>query len=752
MASKRPQLNLDELRRLKWLLGGALALISLWAVFFLDVEALGLVAFASAAVAVALVWPQIPARAPRFVGWLAVPALVIEIAVDFYLSTETLPPLIRLGILLVLYRGVSYRERREDLQLIVLCLFLIVVAGVLTVTLGFAVVLLMFTACALGLLFVITLVETKQTSAVAAAAIGGAVPGGPPAWALLGWRQLFVRLRAVADWRLMAFAAGLFAVVVLLSGLLFLVIPRFEIATGFFLDRYITKKSRTGFTETVRFGDVGELSRDDSTALRVDLSEPETRPADPYWRLVVLDEYTREGFRLSAGARAELLRSQGARMFLPGRAGGRTGVRAGGQWTFYLEPGVSRFLPLPGSFGAMRLRETGLLQYSERRWIVALRTEPMTMTAYRLENVELQREIVEPGFSGELAAVQAGRRQPLVDPRLMLKGPAGPDNQAAMQRILAEVTGGAADLPVEEFARRACDWLAAKHAYSLSVSLPRGARDDIVRWVDSNQPGFCEYFASAFVVLARAAGHPARVVAGFRGGTWNALENYYQVRNSDAHAWAEIYTGPTRRSWLRVDPTPGNGGVADQQAATQPAAARAGDRSWSARLDSLRMMWYRRVVSFDRRAQAEMVEQVKTLTTQTGERLRAALDRGAARLRAWLAGPWDWRRAARWAGGLLAAAVGVWLVIRGWREARLRWMTWGCRNRPDPVRHEAGRRLTQLRQMQARRTIRPVPEWVAEYAAVTADLQRLRYGPADTWPEPRAVFGRARRLRRAARG
>ena len=50
--------------------------------------------------------------------------------------------------------------------------------------------------------------------------------------------------------------------------LLFLIIPRFELASGFFLDRYISRKSRTGFTENVRFGDVTELVRDNSVAMR----------------------------------------------------------------------------------------------------------------------------------------------------------------------------------------------------------------------------------------------------------------------------------------------------------------------------------------------------------------------------------------------------------------------------------------------------------------------------------------------------
>ena len=65
--------------------------------------------------------------------------------------------------------------------------------------------------------------------------------------------------------------------------------------------------------------------------------------------------------------------------------------------------------------------------------------------------------------------------------------------------------------------------------------------------------GFCEHFASAFVVLMRAAGVPARVVTGYLGGEYNALGNYLIVRQSDAHAWTEVWLD--NRGWVRVDPT-----------------------------------------------------------------------------------------------------------------------------------------------------------------------------------------------------
>jgi len=65
--------------------------------------------------------------------------------------------------------------------------------------------------------------------------------------------------------------------------------------------------------------------------------------------------------------------------------------------------------------------------------------------------------------------------------------------------------------------------------------------------------GFCEHYASAFTVLMRAAGIPARVVTGYQGGEVNTMGNYLIVRQADAHAWAEVWLRD--EGWVRVDPT-----------------------------------------------------------------------------------------------------------------------------------------------------------------------------------------------------
>ncbi len=732
MDTRQPQLNLDELRRLKWLLGGALALVSVWTVFFLDIEALGLVGVTSALIAAVMVWPQLPSRLPPLVWRLAVPVIIAAVAADFYFNPETLPVLIRLGILLVLYRAIAYRRKREDLQLIVLGLFLIVVAGVLTVSLGFAFLLLLFTACALGFLFVVTLIDLTENTHTA---LTYREMSQCPPWARGEWRSFLRRIRQVADWRLLAFATGLFTVVVVFSAVLFVVIPRFEVASGFFLDRYITRKSRTGFTESVKFGDVSELIRDESVAMRVDLTDSSGVRESPYWRLVVLDEYTPEGFKVSQGLKGEMLRGQRVTQVVRGRLLSRVANQVGGVWTFYVEPGVSRFLPLPGSFGSLRLREPVPVQSSASHRLVALRSEALTMTAFQLDNVEMAPVLSDARFPQLLNAARdrPARRgaQFVYDPMLTLRGPEGPANTTVLARIVREITGGA-ELPAEEFARRATAWLQNRHAYALAVKLPRGeGKDDIVRWLDSNEPGFCEYFAAGIAVLARSAGYPARVIAGFHGGVLNGFENYFMVRNSDAHAWAEIYDG--KAAWLRTDPTPG--AVAFSRTGPTQGVAQTQDSSWSARFDSLRVLWYRRIVSFDSRTQVQMIDQVKTFTLDSGAILRSRLEDVSKRLKGWLLRPWNAVRVGKSTALVLALGAAVWGLARLGQWAVMRWQAWRQPEAFDPVRRTAGRLLARLRT-------------IPEADEVVADLRRLRYGRRETWPEPRGVFKRARRARR----
>jgi protein-glutamine gamma-glutamyltransferase len=92
-----------------------------------------------------------------------------------------------------------------------------------------------------------------------------------------------------------------------------------------------------------------------------------------------------------------------------------------------------------------------------------------------------------------------------------------------------------------------------KQGFVYTLDAPPLGTNSVDDFLFNTKQGFCEHYASSFVFLMRAANIPARVVTGYLGGEYNDVGNYYIVRQSDAHAWAEVWL--TGQGWLRIDPT-----------------------------------------------------------------------------------------------------------------------------------------------------------------------------------------------------
>jgi transglutaminase-like putative cysteine protease len=105
--------------------------------------------------------------------------------------------------------------------------------------------------------------------------------------------------------------------------------------------------------------------------------------------------------------------------------------------------------------------------------------------------------------------------------------------------------------------------------YRYDLTIPPQARpgDAVDHFLFVERRGYCEHFASAMVVLLRAAGIPARLVTGYTSGTPNLVTGLFEVRNSDAHAWVEVYF--MGQGWVEFDPTPGFAEATSRGAAQQ---------------------------------------------------------------------------------------------------------------------------------------------------------------------------------------
>ncbi|SPE32006.1 conserved membrane hypothetical protein [Burkholderiales bacterium] len=120
-------------------------------------------------------------------------------------------------------------------------------------------------------------------------------------------------------------------------------------------------------------------------------------------------------------------------------------------------------------------------------------------------------------------------------------------------RSLTDLDKGAAATPLD---RRLVDAVLnhfRNEPYHYDINAPLLGHDSVDEFLFITRSGFCEHYASSFVVLMRAMGIPARVVTGYQGGEVNPIDGYLTVRQSDAHAWAEVWL--TNHGWQRIDPT-----------------------------------------------------------------------------------------------------------------------------------------------------------------------------------------------------
>lgn len=273
--------------------------------------------------------------------------------------------------------------------------------------------------------------------------------------------------------------------------------------------------SRPGLSDHMTPGQWVDLLTDDTTTLRVQFSGRTPDKSQMYWRGPVLWNFDGRDWTQSSWLR----------VYPPAAV---EPAKITWDYTLEVEPGDSRQLvaldlPTAAPDGAELTQDYGLFARRSldalTRW--QLRSSPPIAFEATLSPMLRRMALALPeGYNPRTVALgRAWRRE------------AGANDAAVVQRAMTMI-------------RR-------DFAYTLAV--PPLGRDAIDEFLFTQKAGFCEHFSSAFVVLMRAAGIPARVVTGYVGGYWNRLGGYWQVRRSDAHAWAEVWL--TGRGWVRMDPT-----------------------------------------------------------------------------------------------------------------------------------------------------------------------------------------------------
>lgn len=274
---------------------------------------------------------------------------------------------------------------------------------------------------------------------------------------------------------------------------------------------------RTGLSDTMSPGNLSELAQSGEIALRAFFNGPVPPPEQRYWRGPVLDSYDGRTWRSGRSEnRAPDLEHTGPAL----------------HYTLTLEAHNQRWL-LPLEMPTSLPAPPGLEAHIDRNGLVQARTplksrqrvEFTSHPDYRMGVVEspqvLQHNLQLPeGFNPRTLALGRSWQQRHPQPRQRV--------QAALDHFRQE-----------------------PFIYTLRPPfLGQHAMDE---FLFNTRRGFCEHYASAFVILMRAAGVPARVVTGYQGGEINPVDGFLVVRQSDAHAWAEVWL--EGRGWVRVDPT-----------------------------------------------------------------------------------------------------------------------------------------------------------------------------------------------------
>jgi protein-glutamine gamma-glutamyltransferase len=355
----------------------------------------------------------------------------------------------------------------------------------------------------------------------------------------------------------------------------FLFFPRMA---GHFWALEASGGATTGLSDELSPGSIDKLVSEYDPVFRVRFSGRTPPPEGRYWRGPVLNEF--DGFTWRRGR------------------------------VYYTAP-IEEKVGAPYTY-----RVT--LEATNRRWIFAL----------DVPDGAPRRDIYRAPHDGQLTALEPVREITSYDATSHLSTHAlGPltkhardvetrlppaRNPRARELALALRAQAGSDA---DYARRVLDWFRDN---GLEYTLEPGATslDSVDAVLFETKRGFCGHFASSYASLMRAAGIPARVVTGYLGGEYNPAGGYWIVRQSDAHAWTEVWLDPA--GWTRIDPTAVVAperlryGVYDvlpeSQASTSVQLWRSEWLSRAARLwDGANQWWRESVLDFDLRAQLDLL-------------------------------------------------------------------------------------------------------------------------------------------------
>lgn len=307
-------------------------------------------------------------------------------------------------------------------------------------------------------------------------------------------------------------AASLVAVGLPVAILLFVLFPRLQGSLfGLPADSH---SGLTGMSDTMKPGTINELNLSEKVAFRVEFSALPPTARQRYWRGLVLESYQQGTWKENKNAKATASLVK---------------------------------------YSADDLIEYTILQEAtNQKWHFALDipiSKPVGLSWGPGQTLRSNKDMHE-------------RQQNLIQSALVYKFNDMSENELAINMDVSDVTGGrVTELAQMLYQQSVSDrdyinnvlayYRDNNFVYNLQPPLLYG--EPVESFMFDTREGYCEHYASSFTMMMRLAGVPARVVIGYQGGEWNEQGNYLIVRQSDAHAWSEVWLDDS--GWVRVDPT-----------------------------------------------------------------------------------------------------------------------------------------------------------------------------------------------------
>jgi transglutaminase-like putative cysteine protease len=277
-----------------------------------------------------------------------------------------------------------------------------------------------------------------------------------------------------------------------------------------------TLDSKTGLSDSMSPGSIQNLFMDDSPAFRVEFEDGIPRNSELYWRGPVFWDFNGETWRGSFFSKNLVVQSQPE--------------EDSAQWRYTVQ-----------------------LEPNERHWLFSLdypatvpRNSRVTMD-FQILRTQPVTQLVQYSMASNPDFVDSpGLAYSLQTSALDLPESSNPRTRRLIEDWMREGLGGQAmvNQVLTHF---------NQEAFHYSLESPLLGRHSVDEFLFDTRTGYCEHYASAFTVMMRMAGIPARVVTGYQGGWYNEVGDYLLVRQSDAHAWSEVWFAGT--GWTRVDPT-----------------------------------------------------------------------------------------------------------------------------------------------------------------------------------------------------